>query len=435
MTLPMLSRKRPLCNGYDKEPPLYTKKCLASLKTLREKYQRDRDTEHFRLKTAFGSPCFNGGTKHLTDTQSFYEQISSWTDTQYSVRKVLERLKFTQSTDDIFLSDSVNKKFLAFLQDITEECGSEDKQHSWAVIEKQEEVVMYGPYYPNYNNGLHSEDIIIKQTEELLQSQDVSEDWTVFVFTMNSPCLARNTDPCMLNLVQTAHTWWSVYGVKTHIGYMKCWGFKGTKENLFRDINYSQVDCIDQSQDYESYLKATEKKTDLNPVCENMFSAVKHLLKSTCFPSLNMVQEQDWSSYFTSMLSIYECKPEEEKEILTQDINSVVEAAQALFSETSGCLSEYLDRGRAFAMDYTFSSQLSDAVQDQIRLAFHECWRDFLQNKHVTFVKETLTEDFNRCAVQLFIKDVEKFAGKYLQVGRLQFSEDVRQGVSNQALS
>ncbi|KAM6992069.1 uncharacterized protein LKV04_008147 [Tautogolabrus adspersus] len=435
MTLPMLSRKRPLCNGYDKEPPLNTKKCLAGLKTLREKYQSDRDTEQFRLKTVFGNPCLNGGTKHLTDTQSIFEQISSWTDTQYSVRKVLEQLKFTQTTDDIFLSDSVNKKFLAFLQDITEECGPEDKQHSWAVIEKQEEVVMYGPYYPNYNNGLHSEDIIIKQTEELLQSQEVSEDWKVFVFTMNSPCLARNTDPCMLNLVQTAHMWWNVYRVKTYIGYVKCWGFKGTKENLFRDINYSQVDCIDQSEDYESYLKSTEKETHLNPVGENMFSAVKHVLKSSRFPSINMVQEQDWSSYFTSMLSIYECKPEEEKEILTQDINSVIEAAQALLSESSGHLSEYLNRGRAFAMDYTFSAHISDAIQDQIRLTFHECWREFLQNKHVTFIKEKLTEDFNRCTVQLFIKDVEKFAGKYLRIGRIQFSVDVRQGVSYQPLS
>lgn len=37
-----LSRKRPLFNGYEKEPPLYAKKCLASLKTLLDRYETDR---------------------------------------------------------------------------------------------------------------------------------------------------------------------------------------------------------------------------------------------------------------------------------------------------------------------------------------------------------------------------------------------------------
>lgn len=339
------------------------------------------------------------------------------------MKKVLEHLKLRQASDDIFLNDSLNEKFLEFHRDITEECGAEDKQHSWAVIEKQEEVIMYGPYYPNYNNGEHSEDIIIKQTEELLGSESVPENWKVYVFTLNSPCLARNTAPCMLNLVQKAQEWWIMYGVKTHIGYVKCWGFKGAKENLFRDINYSQVDCIDQIEDYESYVKAAEKSPDLNPLCENLFSAVKHLLISTSLPLISVVQGQDWKSDFKSMHSIYECKLEGEKKLFTQEVNAAIEAAQALLSEESASVEECLERGRAFALDYTFSSEVSDAIQDQIRLTFQRCWKETVQDKYAELIREKLTEDFNQCTVRLFIKDVVTFTEDYLHIGRIQFSE------------
>lgn len=363
--------------------------------------------------------CANKDRKHLTQTKSLAEQISSWADTQYSVSKVLEHLKVRQANGDIFLEDSVNQRFLEFHHDITEECGAEDKQHSWAVIEKMEEIVIYGPYYPNYNKGEHSEDIIIKQTQDLLESDTVSEDWRVYVFTMNSPCLARNTDPCMLNLVQKAHEWWSAHGVKTHIGYVKCWGFKGTKENLFRDINYSQVDCIDQNEDHESYVKMAEKSTDLNPLCENLFSAVKRVLRSVSFPLINNEHGPDWKCYFKSMHSIL---PDDKN--FSQEMNAVVEAAHALLSEQNGSFEECLEKGRAFAQDYTFCSPVSDAIQDQIRLTFQQCWKEIVQDKYAEFIREKLTEDFNQSTVHIFIKDVEKFTKQYLQMGRIQFSEE-----------
>ncbi|XP_032399321.1 uncharacterized protein LOC116706536 isoform X2 [Etheostoma spectabile] len=433
MELTTLSRKRSLLNECENEPPLYTKKYLSSLKTLLDRYETDRDPEHAKLnqalcsRTSWARPCTpdacgNGRSQLLTDTESFFHQISSWADTQYSVKKVLEHLKFRQATNDILLNESVNKKFLEFRRDFTEECGAEDKQHSWAVIEKQEEVVMYGPYYPNYNNGEHSEDIIIKQTQELLESETVSENWKVYVFTMNSPCLARNTDPCMLNLVQKAKEWWSVYGVKTHIGYMKNWGFKGAKENLFRDINYSQVNSIDQVEDHENYVKAAEK-ADLNPLCENLFSDFKFLQRSTRFSLINSVQGSEWKSYFKSMHSIFESKPEEEKKICTQEADTVIEAARVLLTEKSGSFEEYLDKGGAFAFHYTFSSQVSDVIQHQMRLAFQQCWKEMVQDKYAEIIREKLTEDFNQCAVQLFIKDIVKFTKEYLEIGRMQFSE------------
>ena len=142
---------------------------------------------------------------------------------------------------------------------------------------------MYGPYYPDYNNGVHSEDIIIKQTQELLSLKGVSDYWNVYVFTLNSPCLARNTDPCMLNLVQRAYKWYSLYGVKTYIGYVKFWGFKGTKENLFRDITFRHLHCVDLSNDHESYVKLTKKIPDTTQdyvLSESLYSAVKQFLRS-----------------------------------------------------------------------------------------------------------------------------------------------------------
>ncbi|KAI4802397.1 hypothetical protein KUCAC02_020238 [Chaenocephalus aceratus] len=120
-----------------------------------------------------------------------------------------------------------------------------------------------------------------------------------------------------------------MYGVKTHIGYVKCWGFKGNKEDVFRDIHFSQVDCIDQTEDYESYVKAAEE-TDLNPACENVFSAVKRLLRSADLAFINTVQDQDWKS-FKRMHSIFEGKPEGEKDI--QELNTMIEAAKVLLPD------------------------------------------------------------------------------------------------------
>ncbi|XP_030260261.1 uncharacterized protein LOC115573572 isoform X2 [Sparus aurata] len=420
MELPMLSRKRPFFNGSEEEPPPYTKKGRVALRTLLDRYPIDR-LDGVRLKSSCchsctPEVCVNGGTKHPPDTEGFVERLSSWADTERSVSKVLEHLKFRQAEDDGLLGDSVNEKFVEFHRDFTEECGAEDKQHSWAVIEKREEVVMYGPYYPNYNSGEHSEDIIIRQTQELLESDAVSEDWKVYVFTMNSPCLARNTDPCMLNLVRKAQEWWSVYGVKTRIGYVKCWGFKGTKENLFRDITYSQVGCIDQTEEHKSYFKAAE-----NPLCENLFCAVKHLLRSVSFPPKNFEQGQDWKGCFKSM---YDISPEGEKDIVAWEVDAIVEAAQALLSEESGSFEEFLEKGQAFVSGYTFSLQVSDGIQDQIRLTFQQCWREMVQDKYAEFIRERLTEDFNQCTVQLFIKDVVNHTKQYLQIGKIRLLED-----------
>lgn len=357
--------------------------------------------------------------KHL------FEQISYWADTQYSVKRVTELLKFRQATSDIFLNNSVNEKFLEFHHDITEECGAEDKQHSWAVIEKQEEVVMYGPYYPNYNSGEHSEDVVIRQTQELLESESITEDWKVYVFTMNSPCLARNTHPCMLNMVHKAQEWWSVYRVKTHIGFVRCWGFKGNKENLFRDINYQQLDCINQTENHEGFVKAAKERSDLNPLCDNLYSAAKQLLQcgQLNFP-LTTVQAQDWKSYSKNMHSVLEDKEEEEKKVFIQEVNTVIQAAQAQLPERNGSFEDHLETGKKFALGYTFGQEVHDPLQDLLRVTFQQCWQEMVQDKYAEFIREKLTEDFNRRTVELFIKDIVKFTKEYLEIGRIQFLDN-----------
>lgn len=365
----------------------------------------------------------NRRTNHPTACTRLSEQTASWANTQNSVKKVLEHLKSKQTTDCIFLDDSVNSKFLAFHRDITDECGAEDKQHSWGVIEKQEEIIMYGPYYPNYNNGEHSEDIIVKQTQEFLELGDTSEDWKVYVFTVNSPCLARNTEPCMLTLVHKAQEWWRLYRVKTHIGFTRCWGFKGTKENLYKDINYRQVECINQSANYESYVKVSEKITDLNPLCKSVFSVAQHLLESgqENFSLTSTVQKQDWRSYFKTMSSIFESKPEDEKNLLAQELNTAFEAAEVLLSGQTESFEQYLERGRTFTLSYTFSSLVCDAVQTEMRLRFEQCWREMVQDKYAEFIREKLTDEFNQCTIHLFIKDILQFTEMYLKIGKLQF--------------
>ncbi|XP_058468936.1 uncharacterized protein LOC131443377 isoform X1 [Solea solea] len=418
MELPMLRRKRPWFAEYENKPPVPRKKCLASPKTL-------LDTQHLRPETSCFHPCTHK-PEYLTDNKHFLDQISSWSDTDFSMKRALEHYNHRKATRDVFLDDQVNKKFLGFHCDITEECGAEEKQHSWAAIEKREEIVMYGPYYPNYNSGDHSEDVIIKQTQELLQSDEFTQDWKVYVFTMNSPCLARNTSSCMINLVQKAHEWWSVYGVRTHIGFMRCWGFKGTKENLFREVDYGQVDCINQTQDHEDYVKAANTRPDLNPLCENVSSAIKHLLRSVnlSFSMKTLVQGQDWKSYFKNMHCVFECEPDDEKKALTQKTSAMIEAAQARLSEESRSFEEHLESGNEFALDYTFGPQGSDVLHGDMGLAFQQSWQEMVQDKYAELIRGKLTDDFNQCVIQLFVTDFFECTNNFLHIGRIQLSNE-----------
>lgn len=166
---------------------------------------------------------------------------------------------------------------------------------------------MYGPYYPNYRE--HSEDLVISQTQELLESE------SFYIFTVNSPSLARYANPCMLNLVHKALERWNALGVKTHIGHMKCLGFRGTRENLFQGVNYKQAECLNQTVDYESYVKAAEMSTNLNLLCETVFSLLKRLLgpQQENIHFAATMQKQDRKTYFKSMRSIFESKPAHEK--------------------------------------------------------------------------------------------------------------------------
>ncbi|KAM3602242.1 uncharacterized protein V6R79_000474 [Siganus canaliculatus] len=413
----MLGRKRRLSAGCEEEHLFHSKKCLLDTCQINRLHRPLFTTRCIHSCTH--EAYLNAGTNFLPDPQSLYEHVWVRADILWSVDRVLEHLKLSKGNNDVVLDDQVNKRFLEFHRDMTEEWGAEDKQHSWAVIEKEEEVIMYGPFYPNYT-GHHSEDYIIKQTQEILESEAASEDWKVYVFTTNSPCMARNAAPCMLSLVQKAHEWWSLYGVKTHIDYVKCWGFKGAKETLFRDVNSSQVNCINQTEDHEKYVKAAEEAA-LHPVSANLFSAVKHLLGSVSFSLLDIGQRHDWKSCFSRMHSIL---PEEKTIILAPEVNTMITSAQALLKLKSECLEECLEKGRVFAFNYTFNSQISEAVQDQIRIAFQQCWVQMIRDKHAEFVREKLTEDFNRSTVHLFVKDATTFAKQFLQIGRLQFSED-----------
>ncbi|MEQ2176745.1 hypothetical protein GOODEAATRI_031172, partial [Goodea atripinnis] len=281
----------------------------------------------------------------------------TWADTESSVQKVLEHLKTKQG--DIFLGDSMNSKFLTFHKDITDEYGMADKQHSWAVIEKQEEIIMYGPYYPDYSSGEHSEDIIIKQTQELLEAEDFPEHWTVYVFSMNSPCLARNTDPCMLNLVHKARDWWSMYAVKTHIGFQ---------------------------------LK---------------------------FPLISTEEKQEQKTHFKSMNCMLESKQEDEKKLLTKELNMLVEAAHLLLLGDNQSLEEHMEKGKVFSLTYTFSSEVCEGLREEMRVRFQQCWMVTVQDRCAEFVREKLTAEFNQRTVQLFIKDIHRLTRSYLQIGKL----------------
>ncbi|KAK5608133.1 hypothetical protein CRENBAI_003844 [Crenichthys baileyi] len=417
MDHPIFNRKRQLLLGHDDQLPFCRRKCLKDWSDSAAHLGRQMKSSGY---TWLCEACAN--RRKIGDsnaTKGLLELTRTWADTESSVQKVLEHLKTKQS--DIFLDDLINSKFLAFHKDITDEYGMEDKQHSWAVIEKQEEIIMYGPYYPDYSSGEHSEDIIIKQTQELLEAEDFPEDWTVYVFTMNSPCLSRNTDPCMLNLVHKARDWWSMYAVKTHIGFVRSWGFKGNKENLFKNVNYRQMEIITHSVDYRSYIESVDKIDDLSPLCETVFSVAKDLLtaEQLKFPLITTEEKQEQKTHFKSMNCMLESKQEEEKKLLTKELNVLVEAADLLLSGENQSLEEHMEKGKVFSLTYTFCSEVCEGLREEMRVRFQQCWMETVQDRCAEFVREKLTAEFNQHTVQLFIEDIHRLTRSYLQIGKL----------------
>ncbi|KAJ0026874.1 hypothetical protein NQD34_017874 [Periophthalmus magnuspinnatus] len=415
MELQMLTCKRSTCDHHqDNEPWSKTRKCLPDRVVTQRVNFSDPNTPQ------------DYSAKDLDEIGEFTQLISVWSDTRSIGRRVLLHHLSKETIEDILLNDSVNKKFLEFHRDITEECGAEDKQHSWAVIEKKEEVVMYGPYYPNYNKGKHSEDIIIRQTEELLESNVTCEDWTVYVFTMNSPCLSRNAEPpCMLKLVQKAKEWWLRFGVNTNIGYNKCWGFKGTKETIFRGVNYSQVEAVHKSENYEEYI--SQKLTGVNILCKNVYTLLRNLLKCGPFIFDLSLQGLEWKSYFKGMLTIPENAQENEKEFLKRETSRMTEEVKSLSTETCMSAGEHSKRGQAFALDYKFDLQITTGTKEKMRLVFQKCWKEMVQDKYAEILRDILTEDFNKCTNQLFIKDFVQVTSSFLHIGRIDCTDEKQQ--------
>lgn len=289
------------------------------------------------------------------------EVLTSWLDTKYSESRVLEHLKVDPTSPDLFLSDEVNQRFLEFHRVITEEFGSTDKQHSWAAIEKPAEIFFYGLYFPDQSRHEHSEDAVVRQTQELLETDAAPAGWKIYIFTQNSPCLSRAGEPCMLKLTRKALEWWIRKGVKTHVGYLNCWGFRGFKEDLFKNLNYSHLVSIDRSRDYESYVKEMEKMA--HPLCESLFSAVKRVRRPLTFPVINPVQGQARRPHAP----------------LAED-GSVTQGADAP-----------LERGPASAEE----------------------------EKYAEMIREELKRRFNQSAVRLFSSDVATF--RHLQIGKVRF--------------
>lgn len=108
----------------------------------------------------------------------------------------------------VWRSDQMVEKFssawghpriLEFHHVITEEWGSVNKQHFWDGDEKAE-IFFHGPYFPHKSQGEQSDVAVVQQTQELLETDTVSADWNIYMFSHNSPCLGRKAEPCMLVL-------------------------------------------------------------------------------------------------------------------------------------------------------------------------------------------------------------------------------------------
>ena len=112
-----------------------------------------------------------------------------------------------------------------------------DKQYAWAILitESSPEVII-SPCYPVESEKhvwLHTEEQIYIKLDKLLKIRYKSKSQLtksyLFIDTLNSPCIRRNSkEACLALIERKALEYWDTYGVAcTFVGYCKYWGLRG----------------------------------------------------------------------------------------------------------------------------------------------------------------------------------------------------------------
>ncbi|XP_049328903.1 uncharacterized protein LOC125788972 [Astyanax mexicanus] len=75
-------------------------------------------------------------------------------------------------------------------------------------------------FYPKHK--IHSEDFIINEINELINNNKIYKDSELWIYTVNSPCTVRSTNPpCMIQLTHLSLKLYSIYKIKMFVVFKK----------------------------------------------------------------------------------------------------------------------------------------------------------------------------------------------------------------------
>lgn len=336
-------------------------------------------------------------TTQITDKGFDFTNIKDWFFQKFLqnnsktelFNRVMKLSSDTQSIDSV----GVDELWESFQKHYPKTYEERKTQHGFAVVSMKndgkcwvsEEVI---PRHKNKKSNKsantfteHTEEILIQQVDEFLQNTRTQVK-LIFIYTLNSPCLKRETKniaPCMFQFLERAHQWHREYGIPTVVGFTKFWGLSGP--NYFRDLLYSKISC--PSSVFYPYIekcKGIPFKLDCKPFREKN-------RKSNIYKTLLSVNETD------------RCK-------LQNDIKS----AQCALMKLEGdyvVRKKHLDRVKEMIARFTFHPQVQDAICEILTDNMYE----IVNNSSMIPIREKIVTDFNRAVVQLFGKQLKLIWG------------------------
>lgn len=146
------------------------------------------------------------------------------------------QLNFSNTLSNKFsLKDSMQSKFEQILQRYTHKIDPKKISVQYAIlICVGKSYFETEPIFINYN-GEHSEDRIIEILEYKKQTKEIDDYSEIWIYTTNNPCIMReNHEPCISKLILLSIQLSQKCGIKTYIGFTKCYIFKTRMNAIFK---------------------------------------------------------------------------------------------------------------------------------------------------------------------------------------------------------
>ncbi|XP_017544292.2 uncharacterized protein LOC108415758 [Pygocentrus nattereri] len=302
-----------------------------------------------------------------------------------SVRKILDRNNNNSPNSNLCDDRYIRGIILNVIEQV--EVPDKNKQYALAFLTDSDQRLQWKitPEIPDQDNHLHSEDFILKEIIERLESGGFTKNSHLYIYSLNSPCIGRKHDhPCIFLLYCLSCVLFKRYEIQTYIGFSIYYGFAGPISGLLaNNKDHQQVkQAIKESEKSSPRYKFSLKNTKKFNVCNCVKNAIEGEDQTALLQRLDTFKPGVYKSFNTL-------------DGWKNELNEILITEEKKFEEL---LREIADEDRY------------ERIRQAFRSGFEEWW-----NASVGLA--LLSEHINRTALQFFIQDSQDLLPQLLTEG------------------